>query len=257
MGARNQWSAKTMHRSKKYTLGYFADKQSAVDAYMMAVRAKSNGTIDSHLETIGAKVTVGSRGPNKPKEGMLHLQTRDLVLDEHYFPDGRKRKRRRKYTGPLPKEIKRSTFCATIQDHHHSHKKRRFTDPEPTIKLESAVKREPAENFAEDFENRLKSQMVLAELKPRPVVTQIVRSGVKAMYGRFGAPLSSNTDFRSHLDNVKRIKREKRKQLALEFLNRTSRLDSRAAVPARPAHRQVRCIINPRMPDLEAPEVEE
>merc|ERR1711964_152853 len=171
MGARNQWSAKTMHRSKKYTLGYFVDKQSAVDAYMMAVRAKSNGTIDSHLETIGAKATVGSRGPNKPKEGMLHLQTRDLVLDEHYFPDGRKRKRRRKYTGPLPSGIRKQIFVSPPPPPQSVKRQRleRLIQIKSEVKQEPGIKRELGE-FAPDH------KALLDDLKPRSVVKKLARA---------------------------------------------------------------------------------
>merc|ERR1712096_545211 len=67
--AKQKWCAKTMYDGKKWTLGYFIDKRYANNSYMSAIKAKRLGHIKEHLEEVGARVTVGSRGPSKkPKQ---------------------------------------------------------------------------------------------------------------------------------------------------------------------------------------------
>merc|ERR1712034_283162 len=74
---------------KKWTLGYFPDKKDANKAYMGAIRAKQEGLIKEHLERIGARITVGSRGPSKrPKrEFEFYADTPVLAKELAFRPN--------------------------------------------------------------------------------------------------------------------------------------------------------------------------
>merc|ERR1711964_421451 len=123
---------------------------------------------------------MGSRGPNRPKEDLV--SSTDLILDEHYFPDGRKRKRRRKYTGPLPKGIKRQVFWDTML-------KPKIERPPPSVIQMEVFKREP--QYIKREKSPPQHKRVLEDLKPRPVVTKLVRGDIKRLYGRSRVPPTS------------------------------------------------------------------
>jgi len=78
--AKEKWCAKTMFEGKKWTLGYFTDKKDANQAYMDAIKSKQQGCVKDHLEKVGARITVGSRGPSKKPKREYEFYAESPVL---------------------------------------------------------------------------------------------------------------------------------------------------------------------------------
>jgi len=164
--AKEMWCAKTMFEGKKWTLGYFPDKKDANKAYMGAIRAKQENLIKEHLERIGARITVGSRGPSKrPKrEFEFYADTPVLAKELAFRPNqarpayslgGVTHKKRR----GRPKKFLKTQTWRPIRPRPGHNRARSWSPYNPTMahsaRSPSRVKSEPPSPIKLEPEDRL------------------------------------------------------------------------------------------------------